>query len=125
MPCPRNSGSVIVGLQAVNSPAAAVCRPTLRSCAVEHVREWSLLVYLEEQENHTSARAVLKTGDNEVTGLGLARRRPGDTDVPEIGDELATARALSDLAHKLFDAAIGDIEQATHHAVASVAGQQS
>lgn len=31
-------------------------------------------------------------------------------DAPEIGDELAVARALSDLGHQLLDAAAGDIE---------------
>ncbi|HEX5205022.1 MAG TPA: dsRBD fold-containing protein, partial [Actinoplanes sp.] len=43
-----------------------------------------------------------------------ARRRPTDTEVPEIGDELATARALADLAYKLLDVTVGDIEQFTH-----------
>jgi hypothetical protein len=31
--------------------------------------------------------------------------------VPEIGDEIAVARALSDLGHRLLDAAAGDLEQ--------------
>jgi hypothetical protein len=35
--------------------------------------------------------------------------------VPEIGDELATSRALSDLAHKLLEATVADIEAMTHH----------
>jgi hypothetical protein len=33
--------------------------------------------------------------------------------VAEIGDELAVARALSDLAHQLLHAAVTDIEQVT------------
>jgi len=33
--------------------------------------------------------------------------------VPEIGDELAAARALSDLAHRLLDVTIADIEAIT------------
>jgi hypothetical protein len=37
--------------------------------------------------------------------------------VPEIGDELATARALADLAYKLLDATAADIEQFTHRPV--------
>ena len=45
----------------------------------------------------------------QLTGEGTARRNPTDSDVPEIGDELATARALSDLAHQLLDAAAEDI----------------
>jgi hypothetical protein len=31
--------------------------------------------------------------------------------VAPLGDELAVARALSDLAHRLFDAAIADIDE--------------
>jgi hypothetical protein len=31
--------------------------------------------------------------------------------VPEIGDELAAARALFDLAHRLLEATVRDIEQ--------------
>jgi hypothetical protein len=34
--------------------------------------------------------------------------------VPEIGDELAAARALSELSHNLLDAAAADIEKITH-----------
>lgn len=48
---------------------------------------------------------------------GLARLNPADRDVPEIGDELAVARALSDLGHQLLDTAAGDIEQITHRPV--------
>ena len=34
--------------------------------------------------------------------------------MPEIGDELAVARALSDLGHQPLDAAASDIEHITH-----------
>jgi hypothetical protein len=36
--------------------------------------------------------------------FGIARRKPLDRNVPAIGAELATSRALSDLAHKLPEA---------------------
>ena len=39
----------------------------------------------------------------------MARLNPHDPDVPEIGDELAAARALSDLAHVLLEAAADDL----------------
>jgi len=42
--------------------------------------------------------------------VGLARRKPADRDVPEIGDELAAARPLSELGHHLLSAAAEDIE---------------
>jgi Domain of unknown function (DUF1876) len=43
----------------------------------------------------------------------LARLNPADSDVPEIGDELATARALADLAHQLIEVTAADIEKVT------------
>ncbi|GIF02083.1 dsRBD fold-containing protein [Paractinoplanes rishiriensis] len=54
---------------------------------------------------------------NPLSGEGTARRRPADIEVPEIGDELATARALADLAYKLLDATADDIEQFTRQPV--------
>jgi len=49
-----------------------------------------------------------------LVGTGLARRNPADKDVPEIGDELAVARALSELSHRLLHVAVEDIEDVTH-----------
>ena len=43
-------------------------------------------------------------------GWGQAKRSPGDPSVPVIGEELAAARALSDLAHQLLHAAADRIE---------------
>jgi len=40
-----------------------------------------------------------------------------DSDVPEIGDELAVARALSELAHQLLHAAVEDIAGVTQQRV--------
>ena len=42
---------------------------------------------------------------------------PTDRDVPEIGEELATARALHALADRLLGAAVGDIAAVTHESV--------
>ena len=44
----------------------------------------------------------------------MSRRNPHDESEPRIGDEPATARALSDLAHQLLAAAASDIEAKTH-----------
>lgn len=81
---------------------------------MEHASEWTATVYLEDHDRETHARARLDTGDNQIEGVGSARRSPRDRDIPEIGRELATARALSDLAHKLFEATVDDIESSTH-----------
>lgn len=75
---------------------------------------WTVVVNIDEHDDHTSAEAQLQARDtSSVEGRGLARRSPGDTNVPEIGAELATARALSELAHRLLDASIADVEKMT------------
>lgn len=81
---------------------------------MDTTKTWKLGIHIDEHDNQTHARAHLVTDDNELTGQGVARLNPRDTDVPEIGDELAVARALSDLAHQLIEAAAGDIESVTH-----------
>lgn len=84
-----------------------------------HVRTWTVDINISEHEDErrTHADAVLRSHRVGLRGEGEARRRPCDTEVPEIGDELATARALADLAYKLLDVATGDIEQFTQQPV--------
>ncbi|MCU7729413.1 DUF1876 domain-containing protein [Actinoplanes sp. KI2] len=82
-----------------------------------HTRTWTVQVNIaeDELERTTHAAAVLHTdARSPVRGEGHARRRPTDMEVPEIGDELATARALADLAYQLLDVTTADIEQFTH-----------
>ena len=77
-------------------------------------KRWTIDVFINENDGHTYAQAHLHTGDDtHLVGVGRARVHPTDLDVPEIGDELAAARALSDLAHAMLVAAAGDIEAAT------------
>jgi hypothetical protein len=74
-------------------------------------KRWSVEIHIDEHESRTRAEARLHTADRtHLVGTGLARLNPADRDVPEIGDELAASRALSDLAHQLLDAAANDIE---------------
>jgi len=73
-------------------------------------KSWSVQIDLGEHDGMTRAVARLHTGDRaSLTGTGAARLNPADRDVPEIGDELAAARALSELAHALLEAAADDI----------------
>jgi hypothetical protein len=83
------------------------------------MKRWSVDIYVDEDGNgHTYAEARLHTGaDTMLVGVGRARLNPVDRDIPEIGDELATARALSDLGHRLLLAAASDIEAITHERV--------
>jgi hypothetical protein len=80
-------------------------------------KAWSIEVLLEETEDETQATAFLDSRGERVTGWGRARRNPTDPAVPQIGEELATARALADLAHKLLEAAIAEIEGFEGHKV--------
>lgn len=85
-----------------------------------HTRTWNVEIVITEHddERRTHAEARLHSDTRTVLhGEGVARRRPKDREVPEIGDELATARALADLAYKLLDVTAGDIEQFTHKPV--------
>ncbi|UQA90956.1 DUF1876 domain-containing protein [Streptomyces halobius] len=73
--------------------------------------EWNVRLYLFEEDGTTKARVVLDTGTTSMTGHGTARCNPHDVDVPEIGDELATARAMHDLAGRLTRVADHDMER--------------
>jgi hypothetical protein len=81
------------------------------------MRQWTVDIEIDEVEDErtTHAQARLRTDGEQLTGRGTAYRHPDDVEVPQIGDELATARALSELAHRLVLAAAEDIEEVTHH----------
>jgi hypothetical protein len=79
---------------------------------------WSVDIHLSEHEGMTRAVAKLHTNDpTKLVGTGFARLNPTDRDVPEIGEELAAARALHALADRLLGAAVGDISDVTHESV--------
>jgi len=82
-------------------------------------KQWRVEIIIDEHSDQRQTRAEARLHSPDRTGLvgaGLARRSPWDTEVPEIGDELAVSRALSDLAHKLLEDAASGIERSTHHA---------
>ncbi|MCQ4044993.1 DUF1876 domain-containing protein [Streptantibioticus rubrisoli] len=73
---------------------------------------------ITEVEQITQAEAHLRgIGTSELVGRGTARCNPGDENIPDIGDELATARALNDLTHQLMHTATLDIEAHTSRRV--------
>lgn len=84
-------------------------------------KTWTVQVTLDEQGDNTLADAMLSLENKmEMRGHGLSRRNPTDESEPRIGDELAAARALSDLAHQLLAAAATDIEAKTHQPTTSL-----
>jgi len=82
---------------------------------MSETKRWTVDVLIGEDDGRTYAEASLRTevGDD-LTGEGEAHLHPDDYDVPEIGDELAVARALNDLGHRLLVIAAGDIQQITN-----------
>lgn len=81
----------------------------------EHL--WTLEMSFTEDELHTQADAWLRIGDRELHGVGLARRNPADPQMPAIGEDLAAARAMSELSHKLLMEAATTIEAYEGHRV--------
>ncbi len=82
------------------------------------MKRWTVEVYLDEDDGRTYAEARLHSGaDTRLVGVGRAKLNPADDDIPEIGDELAAARALSDLGHRLLIAAAADIAAVRHEDV--------
>jgi hypothetical protein len=80
-------------------------------------KTWHVTINLFEDDGHTRADAILRTdAGTERRHEGMARLNPADTNVPEIGDELAVCRALSGLAHDLLEASIMDVEANDPHA---------
>lgn len=87
---------------------------------VDAAKRWDVQVLIDEHDDGTTrAEARLSTGADRsgLVGVGTARRNPHDVDVPEIGDELAAARALSALAQRLLEVAAEDVENVTHEPV--------
>jgi len=84
-----------------------------------HAKRWTVDIYIDEHDDarRTRAEARLHTRDDtDLRGIGMAWRNPRDSEVPEIGDELAVSRALADLAEKLRVATAIDVEDLTEDA---------
>jgi hypothetical protein len=80
-------------------------------------QSWHVNVAFTEDENRTRADATLELASQKFHGFGQAKRSPGDPSVPLIGQDLAAARALSDLSHQLLEAAADRIESVEGHPV--------
>ena len=74
-------------------------------------KRWRVEILINEHDHGTQALARLDTHDDQHThGQGTVRRSPIDTNPPQICDQLAVARALSELASKLAVRAGRDLE---------------
>lgn len=81
-----------------------------QAVAARRARSWRVDIDLFEAGDDTTAHAVLVAeAPRGLDAQGKAHRNPADVDVPEIGDEVAVARALRRLSDRLFEAASAEI----------------
>ncbi|OBH60311.1 dsRBD fold-containing protein [Mycobacterium sp. E2479] len=81
-------------------------------------KAYQIGVLIEERsEERTRAKARITWAGTNLVGIGFARLDPADEPVSRIGDELAVARALSDLADQLFAMTAADIQASTREPV--------
>jgi hypothetical protein len=78
---------------------------------VDENKVWTLEIAIGENADETEAQVRLRVDATETVGWGRARRHPHDPARPRVGEEIAVARALSDLARQLLDAANAEIEE--------------
>jgi hypothetical protein len=101
---PGPDAHVETAVPAGTAPAAAGGAPE------RHIRSWQVRIDLFESGGETNAHAVLITdAPQHLDARGHAHRKSGDPDVPEIGDEIAVARALRGLSERLLGTAADDI----------------
>jgi hypothetical protein len=80
---------------------------------IPHVRSWRVNIHIFETGDDTTAHAVLVAEAPEpLEAHGKTHRNPADVAVPEIGDEVAVARALRRLSDRLLEVASADIATA-------------
>lgn len=75
---------------------------------------WTVSLSVGQSGGETTAEARLVVDGDRLAGHGKARLNPADQAVEKIGVEIAVARALSDLSHRLLHAAATDVEGMTH-----------
>lgn len=82
-------------------------------------KRWAVDVIIDEdaETRRTHAQATLHAEGADVEGEGEAKRDPSDIEQPSIGDKIAVARALLDLAQSLLRSAEAEISAVTHRPV--------
>jgi len=93
------------GATTPSPPAAAPTEPKNR------VHDWQVRVSIAESDDDTEAHVVLLADSpTHLAASGHSHRSSADSPAPEIGDEVAVARALRRLADQLLDSAAEHIE---------------
>jgi hypothetical protein len=75
---------------------------------------WHVELEFKEDDQHTKAAALVRLPDGrEVRGHGQASRHHTDANQPRVGEEIAGARALNELAMQLLTKAHDEIDEAS------------
>ncbi|MFE2288489.1 DUF1876 domain-containing protein [Streptomyces sp. NPDC059443] len=75
---------------------------------------WHVEIEFTEEGHRTSAAAMVRLGDGEeIRAHGYAMRHPSDPDQLKVGEEIAGARALMDIASQMLQKAHTEIDAAT------------
>jgi hypothetical protein len=81
------------------------------------VHDWEVRINIFGSDDDTDAHVVLLADSpTHLSASGHSHRGRADASVPEIGDEVAVARALRRLADRLLETAVDDIEELTGEA---------
>jgi hypothetical protein len=76
---------------------------------------WHIDLEIEQTDSESEATASIRLPDStRMTAHGRSRRHPHDPVQALVGEELATARALNELARRLLGKAAREIEEQTH-----------
>ncbi|MFI9806325.1 DUF1876 domain-containing protein [Streptomyces sp. NPDC052301] len=73
---------------------------------------WHVELEFQEDDQHTRAAALVRLPDGtEVRGHGHASRHRIDSNQPRVGEEIAGARALNEMAMQLLSKAHDEIDE--------------
>ncbi|NGN67979.1 DUF1876 domain-containing protein [Streptomyces sp. A7024] len=82
---------------------------------MRNIAGWHIEMDFLEDDYDTRATALLRLSDGtELTAHGGAKRHPSDPGQRLVGEEIAAARALTELARQLLEKASAEIQRATH-----------
>ncbi|WP_327325344.1 DUF1876 domain-containing protein [Streptomyces sp. NBC_01210] len=75
---------------------------------------WHVEMEFSEEGDRTRSAAMVRLGDGtEIRGHGNAQRHPSDSEQLRVGEEIAGARALMDMASQLLQKAHMEIDEAS------------
>jgi hypothetical protein len=84
------------------------------SNSADRAHEWTIQVSILDGEDTTATAVLLTDAFMALRTQAVSHRSARDPAIPQIGDEVAVARALHHLADQLLDAATHSIEDSTH-----------